>query len=809
MNKSTGMLLMALVILCVLLSPAARSEPEWLVVSYADLLDKDAVIRTGQTLGSVLGDSTLKGALQPFLDRYSELLPSALEFSGGPLDPPGHNIADYFPPETSQPAWVAILRGGRIHIATDEQGRAWVFLPGEDPEQAYQKHYSVIRHSLKMLSDSQSGVLNVDVYAYRNDYAASELRLNRKPWSFRAGVFPPRKIIPDLEGLRAFFAKGPTLEGVALSRDRGLILYGREGAMETLAGKPIEISDLAVAYRAVFHAGDNEAFISLDPHKDPSMVTVNFGGFLENTRIGSIVLEADKRFKTFTCGLDPAEAGDLRSHARKHNSSFLTSAERELLTAVPDSDGKWIGTRFWYYPDTVGIDSDPQLQFARIHNPRFTADAERTRDDFNSPEEFERNKRDTLSPAIRENIDDLNKNYTRYARAFPELSELETVARLMALCSWLSKACPEWLDCDELLRVELPSCPTETERTQMIAATFLSVSKGEKPDREKVIAESRVVFLSPVLDKTVNEYFESPADIVAFLSGKSESSRSDQARLGRKAASLYNDHGHRRVRDILQTKQDMELLAMHAAGKADVPLSASMKDLEGQMTSDENSLDIYDSAIRKIKDDMRGESSRENYNALAARHNRLVEEYEKIRTRYNSNVARYEALDIEVLSVLEIGGGISMEPSKFVIKQDASSPRLKELKILAPAVRTDWTQTKDSGRWVRSAAIQEKPPAVKETVERRLPGYRTGHWKKTDYPDGSWKSASTYSGGRSREKYWDGMAQELEIRDYKSGFLQSRIIAGKDARGRIIFRKAASANSSPPPEYPPTWAPGR
>ena len=75
-----------------------------------------------------------------------------------------------------------------------------------------------------------------------------------------------------------------------------------------------------------------------------------------------------------------------------------------------------------------------------ITNPRFTADAERSRDDFASPEEFERKKRNTLSPSIRENIDDLNRNYVQYAQAFPEISELTTVARLMGLCSWLFKA---------------------------------------------------------------------------------------------------------------------------------------------------------------------------------------------------------------------------------------------------------------------------------------------------------------------------------------------------------------------------------
>jgi len=74
-----------------------------------------------------------------------------------------------------------------------------------------------------------------------------------------------------------------------------MILAAENGRISAQLGtslprrKPVELAELAVAYRAVFHAGDNEAFISLDPHKAPTKVTVNLGGFLENTRIGFVV----------------------------------------------------------------------------------------------------------------------------------------------------------------------------------------------------------------------------------------------------------------------------------------------------------------------------------------------------------------------------------------------------------------------------------------------------------------------------------------------------------------------------------------
>ncbi|MGO8944021.1 MAG: hypothetical protein ACLQJ7_10150 [Syntrophobacteraceae bacterium] len=98
------------------------------------------------------------------------------------------------------------------------------------------------------------------------------------------------------------------------------------------------------------------------------------------------------------------------------------------------------------------------------------ADAERSQDDFASPEEFEKKKSATLSPSIRRNIDHLNLNYSQYANAFSELKELTTVARVMGISSWLRKASPGWLDLDTLLSVELPPLATPREKTQLVSA---------------------------------------------------------------------------------------------------------------------------------------------------------------------------------------------------------------------------------------------------------------------------------------------------------------------------------------------------
>ena len=144
-----------------------------------------------------------------------------------------------------------------------------LFLQGPDPRKVYSENYGVVRHLLNTLKPGW-GKLNVEVYSFENDYRTLELKLNPVPALLSGSYFgtPAGKVPLDLAGLAGFFAQGGQLEGARISGGTGLQLYARAAALPTLAGKKAQLSDLAVAYRAVFHAGNNKAFISLDPHKD-------------------------------------------------------------------------------------------------------------------------------------------------------------------------------------------------------------------------------------------------------------------------------------------------------------------------------------------------------------------------------------------------------------------------------------------------------------------------------------------------------------------------------------------------------------
>jgi hypothetical protein len=188
-----GAVVAALLALLSLATPAmpshAKDDP--VRVSYRELLDPDALTHSGERLGVALGRVTERADLQPFLDPYSSLLGYAVQMLAGEDPTPQTSLADRYPPGAAQPAWAAVLRAGRYVVATDGRGRARVFVPGDDPRDAYRQAYSLLRHPLAAALPPDAPVA-VEVYCYANDYAAAELRLNPRPYRFRAHSFPPQ-----------------------------------------------------------------------------------------------------------------------------------------------------------------------------------------------------------------------------------------------------------------------------------------------------------------------------------------------------------------------------------------------------------------------------------------------------------------------------------------------------------------------------------------------------------------------------------------------------------------------------------------
>ncbi len=859
-------------------TPSPRND-RWVTISYADLLDPDAIVRTGQPLSSALRDPHLKGAVQPFVDRYSHLLQCAVEMLQGPDELPHRSVVEHFPPGSPQPAWVALFRGGRIHAVADGRDHVRLFLPGQTPEAAYKEHYSVIRHCLNGLVPPNGHPLRVEVIAYENNYPASVLKLNTRCHQVSDTSFPPEKMQPDLAALSEFFSQKPILQGAQLSRSEGLVLYGtQEDETPSLAGHDLSLADLAVAYRAAFHAGDNDAFISLDPHRDATKATVNSGGFLEDTHIGSVVLEADKRFKTITSGFDPDSRRDLREYTTRYLPSFMTSSERDLVSQEFSDTGRWIGTRFWFYPDETGVDTDLNYEFAVVTKPQFTADAERSREDFQSPADFERKKKALLSPSIRQNIHHLNANYAQYASAFAELAELRTVARLMGIASWLKQADPERLDLDALLAVELPAHTTERERTKLLAATILSCSPTDRARPEYVRANAELLYLSPVLDSAPKDYFPTTTDLAKYLGivehmdreealdeltrTVREASRSrgprgpekvfrmtrpprdlqaltlepiepidlaakepidvggTHARHRDEASRLLAPGGPEKVRDMIRRRRDLQALVKYATRSADAPLPPTLRALDASITRDERTLDRLEMEINALKKQMEG-ASLSGYNDLVDKHNRLVRQLKAAHTRHNDNVERHNQMKIKTLSVMEIGGGINLEPRRFRINRTRSSPRLTAFKGLARSVGNRTRLRVQGADWIRSRGgttkaqlevaslprvnwdLRSAPGPANASLTRASALTGEKAWRLTESETGSWRSLLREGPSQYREASYQADQGVFRIAEFQSGEVKNHLV-GQMTGNRIVFRRPDAANLVAPQE-PPIW----
>ena len=781
--------------------------------------------QSGQTLSATIaegsGNAFQKGQLQPFLDPFSRLLPQALETAQGSANvTPRTSVADELPADSPQPAWAALLEGGRIVVTDDGIGVASVFALGNESKQAYNSSYSIVRHILAALLPSGGQPLRVRAFAYQNDYANCELKLCLDAFEIVATDFPPPpgKTPLDLQSLREFFSQGAELVGGFIDATNNLIMVGKKGPKQTLASKPVELSDLAVAYRAVFHAGDNKAFISLDPHRNAILVNVNFGGFLEDTRIGSVVLEADKRFKTITSGLDPTSFIDLRSVIRNSVPDFASVSERDLTTS-DGMDTAWQKTRFWYYPDSVEIQASLDYRTAAISKAQFTADAERSRNNFSSSNQFEQAQKSQLPASIRANIDDLNRHYAAYAGLFPELKELSAVARLMGVCIWLQKANLSQLDLDELLAVELPTAHTPKNNRRLVSVVKIGVESSNSLALSEAETRSIVGYLTPALDKTVVEAFPTDEILSQYLAVANGDDKGQSGKYLHQAQAFRLLHGAENVSAIITNERCLQGFAIASSATIEAPAPPEIAMLHAQ-------LDIERAEVRRLKAKLEEVSSAmagttgSNYNRYVDEYNGLVDQTDLAVEKYNDDVDIYSAKSkpLAELGILRISGGIELAPDKFGVRSLNASPELEQTKRVAEmseAVSTiqgeKWVRSKPSGAQQSKMTLQLSRPWVAgdnhQTANTRFASASAGgaehYWQATSTDSGNWQDA-TIHGTTSTERLYDAASGTLQVAEFDEGKLKSCVIGKYDGQSSIVFEKSPRKDISPP-QQPPNW----
>lgn len=493
-------------LLLVLLAPssAASAASSWVSVDYGALVDRRQLTHSGQSVGALLDG--LRGAdegakessrgialrlLDPLLEPYAFVLPDALDALEGRPERPMVEIGWLYEPTTPAPTWVELLRSRSMVIESDGAGRLRAFLPwpaggarGSSPpalstdagEQAWESAWPVVRFVIagELLRQKQAGGgagLDIRVFPFLHRRESSTFRLGTEPYIVRLEEVPANSPRPplDLAGLKRFIDSGMQLEGAKLVDGQLLLMGSRPEHPVSILSGPVTLADYATAFRAIFHGGLGEPYMSLDRGASPHRLTVNYGGRLADTRLGLVSLLCDARFKTFSMGFDPLRHTDLREAVRESVPEFRTHVER--FARDPRSGGlSGQQTRLWFYPDTVDLTISPQGDVLAMRRVRMSAAAQRVEQG-----RWTASKRED-PPWTRDLTEEINRDYDRLAGRFPELGDLDQVARLLALFSWLGYLDREGAllpDLDRLLAVELPAFATPGTFPQMLAAAAI------------------------------------------------------------------------------------------------------------------------------------------------------------------------------------------------------------------------------------------------------------------------------------------------------------------------------------------------
>ena len=641
-------------------STISKTKPSnWVTISYGSAVDKSILTHSGERVGNVIQkipsyDDDFKGLVQQYLEPYSILCHDVLLYNIKPDTPPLINILAHYPIGSEQPAWVDLFREGYFQLYYNSQ-LIRIFLKGDNPENSFEKYQSVIRHPIQDLINSKHlSIKNLEVYVFENDYAKTEIRVNMIPAIFAINDLDlsPKHQTIDLGSIEEFLNHGVVLEAVEVNERNDIFFYGRSASDQTIAGKPVSISDIAVIYRAIFHYGYNAPYISLDTHEDNRYAKVNFGGHLENTGVGHVVLEADKLFKTLSTGIDPNTHEFVKSKITKYVPTFLTEDERGFLEDANEGNTQ---IRYWFYPDEIGTVTDGSIGIIQKH--QFLADAERM--DIEAQ----------LDNATRKTIDHLNNYFIQYEKAENTYKELNTVGRMMDLVNWLKEMnIADRVELDDLLSVKIAAFSTPEKTKKMLAITAIVCPEDLNITNQNVRDHTKTYYLSPLLDK----YSSSTSDNEFLEIANNYFSQVD-------IAELYPPYKK---------------------------LEDQVDDYDRQINSKEKEIELLENEIKRKTDTLNKDSSSDidQYNNLINKYNNLFENQESMINVYNAKVTELNSMKIISRTISSIGGGISLDPREFkqtVMNKD--SPAIREIVKVKNQLKSVGNISK-SEDWMRSNA---------------------------------------------------------------------------------------------------------
>ncbi len=662
----------------------------WVTINYGGLVDTAVFTHGNKTIGTVVSEipsysEDYQGVVQPYLEPYSILCNDVVMSLNGPDTLPLVNITNHYPVGSEQPAWVALFREGQYQLYYN-QSKIRLFVPGTDAKESFDLNQPVIRLAINdVINSKHTQIDSIEVYVFLNKYGKTELRLNTTPTSFAVEdleLEPKRKSI-DLAAIKRFLDEGVRLEAVEVDPANDLYFYGRKANDQTLAGKRVSLADLAVVYRSVFHYGNNPPYVSLDRHEDNRYAKVNFGGHLENTHAGSVILEADKLFKTLSTGLDPNTHRLVKDRITQYVPDFLTQDER-LLIGHTDSSHTFI--RYWFYPDSISTVSDGSI--GAVARNQFWADVERM------------DKPTDVNPAVRSAISHLNHNFAQYERAFRTFRELSTLGRIMSLVNWLrGMRINEKVELEELLSVKIPGFSTPKKTKKMLAVTGAAFPELSRPDAEGIRVSSKVYYISDLLDKCL------PDD---------------------------SDRQYLAVADEYSKQLDLEELN-----------SVEYQKMKSRADNYDNKIGSYDRKLDSLKQlieegekslDLRDSNAVAQQNRLTDEYNRLAARWQLQAARYQSDIDDYNELKISSNFIASVGGGVDLRPTGIrQITFSGKDPEIVELNSVKGRLKATGGIAR-SGDWIRSAtgtggALLNLIPVASWSLAKSTPNSSDGSLK--------------------------------------------------------------------------------
>lgn len=383
----------------------------------------------------------------------------------------------------------------------------------------------------------------------------------------------------------------------------------------------------------------------------------------------------------------------------------------------------------------------------------------------------------------------------------------------MGVCIWLQKANIAQLDLDELLTVELPPVQTPREKRQLVSVTAMESENSHSITLSEAESRSVVRYLTPALDKTVSEAFPTDEILAEYLAEANGDDEEHSQNYLNQAQLFRQAHGTENVSEIINNKTNLEAFA-----------SAITAAIEAPAPPENVKLHLEKAEVKRLKEKLQEiksimeSGSDDLYNAHVDEYNQLVEQVGLAVDKYNDDVDLANSKSPEVLTRLEISGGIGLEPEKFKVRQSSTSPLLEQTKRVAGMKDAstvfqgeEWVRSKPSSAPQPTKNLQLRRPWVagenRQTVNTRLASASAGsaehYWRSTTSDSGNWQD-QTIRAKAATERYYDASSRTLQVAEFEEGKLKDCVVGKYDGQGAIVFEKSPRRDISSP-QQPPNW----